>query len=270
MRTKSLVWMYCVSVFMVMLFPGFPGSEGNASEEKNYQGLWVGEVILDQGSKLSSNEPEKEMEQTADTISMRVILHVDTENKTYLLSHVVVVALEGGNSNASEEKLFTDEEKLSKVLNDNSIARRIETVSYDLPRKEPPPEPLPENFDPKKLKEDYELAHLLDGELAPDATVKTRRDDKDASIFVIDQWHRSNPFRHTYHDQHTEGYRIVRDIQFEFDEKCSEAKEPQANYGVEVLTGKYQEEIKGLVKNKVIIAGKFILHRISSVGKLNE
>lgn len=97
---------------MVMLFPGFSDSEGNASEENDYQGLWVGEVTLDQVSKLSSNEPEKEMEQTADTISMRVILHVDTENKAYLLSHVVVVAPEAGNSNASEEKLFTDEEKL--------------------------------------------------------------------------------------------------------------------------------------------------------------
>jgi len=268
MRTKSLVWIYCASVLIVMLFPGFSGSEGIASEGNNYQGLWVGEVILDQVSRLSSNEPEKEMEQTADTISMRVILHVNTKNETYLLSHVVVVAPEDSNA---PEKLFTNEEELR---NESSIARRIETVSYDLPRKKLPPEPLPDGFDPKELKEEYELALPLDGELGPGEPVKTRtvknQAGKDESALVIDRWHRSNPFRHAFHEKHREGYRIVRKMKFTFCVLPSEAGKSQANYGVEVLTGKYQEEIDGLAKNKVVTSGDFVLYRISSVGKLNE
>jgi len=226
-------------------------------ESKSYKGLWVGEVLLDHVSMLfpdSDGPKPNEPEETTDTAGMRVILHVNARNETYLLSHVVLAQSAG----AEEEMLFSNEEELSKWISDQKdtkfSVRRIETVSYDLPKK-----------DPEKREEDYELSHLLDGKVGPGETVKTRK-----GYLVMDRTHRSNPFRHAYHDRHTEGYRIVREMQFTFDQEPSDAGKSRANYGVEVLTGAYQEEIKGLAKKEISITGTFTLHRISSGGKLNQ
>ena len=213
------------------------------------QGLWVGEVILNKVSMLDGTEAE---EPTTDTAGMRVILHVNAKNETYLLSHVVLAQSAG----AEKEMLFTDEKELSKWISDQKdtkfSVRRIETVSYDLPKK-----------DPEKREEDYELAHLLDGEVAPGKTVK--------GSLVMDKWHRSNPFRHAYHDRHTDGYYIVREMQFAFGKKePSDEGKSQANYGVEVLTGDYSGAISGLVNEEINISGRFTLYKISSVDKLNE
>jgi len=228
-------------------------------ESESYKGLWVGEVLLDHVSMLfpAPDDPEpNEPKETADTVSMRVILHINEKDETYLLSYVVLAQSAG----AEQEMLFTDEEELSKWIKDQEeqgtkfAVRRIETASYDLPKK-----------DPGKPEEGYELAHRLDGELAPGNTVKTR-----AGTLVIDESHRSNPFRHVYHEQHTEGYRIVREMQFTFDEEPSDAGKSQANYGVEVLTGDYLEAVSGVVKKEINISGRFTLYKISSVDKLNE
>ena len=249
-------------------------------ESKSYKGLWVGEVILNKVSMLDGTKPE---EPTADTVSMRVILHVNAENDTYLLSHVVLAQSAG----AEEEMLFTDEEdkkdengkeKLSKLsewikaqkdAGKKFAVRRIETVSYDLPRKNLPSGSC-EDFDQKELKEDYELSHQLEGEVAPGKTVN--------GSLVMDKWHRSNPFRHAYHNQHTDGYCIVREIQFAFDEEPSDEGKSRANYGVEVLTGSYQETVRCGTKDEakkqkeieITITGTFTLYKISSVGKLNQ
>ena len=224
-------------------------------ESESYKGLWVGEVLLDHVSMLfpdSDDSEPNESEPTTDTAGMRVILHVNAKNETYLLSHVVLAQSAG----AEKEMLFTDEKELSKWISDQKdtkfSVRRIETVSYDLPKK-----------DPEKREEDYELAHLLDGEVAPGKTVK--------GSLVMDKWHRSNPFRHAYHDRHTDGYYIVREMQFAFGKKePSDEGKSQANYGVEVLTGDYSGAISGLVNEEINISGRFTLYKISSVDKLNE
>jgi len=243
------------------------------SEEGNYQGLWVGEVHLDQATKLTADGIGK-MESTADSASLRVILHVNGANETHLLSHIVLVRVPGAGSNPdSEELLLTDEDKISRLFDDikksgkEPVARRIETVSYDLPRKNPPPDPLPSKFDPGTLKHEYASEHLLEGKVGPGETVRTRK-----GALVLDRWHRSNPFRHAYHDQHKEGYRIVREMEFVFDPTPPDADRSLGNYGVDSLTGTYQESIEGLVKpgEKITMRGRFTLHRISSVDELNR
>jgi len=270
--TNQTIACQFVCLFSLILLATVPHGASEPAEG-NYQGLWVGEIHLNKVATLTGDNPG-EMQPTADSAFIRVILHANGADETRLLSHVVLARISGvENSLDSKELLFTDEEKLSNLYDSikksdkRLVARRIETVSYDLPRKNPPPDPLPSKFDPSRLEQDYESEHLLAGKVGPGETVRTRK-----GTLVLDPWHRSNPFRHAYHQDHTTGYRILREMEFTFDPASSDRDKFQGNYGVDILTGIYRESIEGLVKpgEKVTMSGSFTLKRISLADKLNR
>jgi len=95
------------------------------------------------------------------------------------------------------------------------------------------------------------------------------------ATIVLPANHPTNPFRHRRHPDHTTGFDITRNIKLTFDAADSRAS-GRAGYGVDRISGVYEEEIFGLHKplgpNKDIglkVRGTFQLNRISKIDTLN-
>ena len=87
--------------------------------------------------------------------------------------------------------------------------------------------------------------------------------------------HPTNPFRHRRHPDHTVGFNIERQINLAFDPADLQPL-GRANYGVDRITGTYDEEIFGLHKPLgpqqdigLKVHGTFQLNRISLIDTLN-
>lgn len=87
--------------------------------------------------------------------------------------------------------------------------------------------------------------------------------------------HPTNPFRHRRHPDHTVGFDITRKIKLSFDGQDGDSL-ATAGFGVQRITGTYEEEIFGLHKplgpNQNIglkVKGTFQLNRISLIDALN-
>lgn len=92
---------------------------------------------------------------------------------------------------------------------------------------------------------------------------------------VLPANHPTNPFRHRRHPDHTTGFDITRNIKLSFDGSDGDAL-ATAGFGVQRITGTYEEEIFGLHKplgpNQNIglkVKGTFQLNRISLIDALN-
>ena len=107
---------------------------------------------------------------------------------------------------------------------------------------------------PSSLQEAYDLQLSLDGNLGEGKTVRTR-----SGTLILDQFHRSNPFRHAFHKKHAKGPKITRELSLVFDSTQSISDR---------LTGTYNEEISGLTKSTLTLTGDLILQRVSSVDRL--
>lgn len=92
---------------------------------------------------------------------------------------------------------------------------------------------------------------------------------------VLPANHPTNPFRHRRHPDHTTGFDIRRSVRLSFLD--GDAKPlPRAGYGVDRISGVYEEEIFGLHKPLgpsrdigLKVRGTFQLHRISLIDTLN-
>jgi len=107
---------------------------------------------------------------------------------------------------------------------------------------------------PSTLKEVYFKNLLCDGALGSGKTVQTI-----AGSLTLDGFHRSNPFRHAYHQKHGKGPKITREISIVFD---SDQQVPDR------LVGSYEEQITGLAKSRLTLSGSIKLERISAVDRL--
>lgn len=92
---------------------------------------------------------------------------------------------------------------------------------------------------------------------------------------VLPANHPTNPFRHRRHPDHTVGFDIRRLVSLAFDSQDAQPSAP-AGYGVDRLTGTYNEEIFGLHKPLgpssdigLKVRGTFQLNRISRIDTLN-
>jgi hypothetical protein len=96
-----------------------------------------------------------------------------------------------------------------------------------------------------------------------------------SATIVLPANHPTNPFRHRRHPDHTTGIDITRLLSLSFDGTDSRAA-GRAGYGVDRITGTYEEEIFGLHKPLgpsrdigLRVRGHFQLHRISLIDTLN-
>jgi hypothetical protein len=109
----------------------------------------------------------------------------------------------------------------------------------------------------------------LTGQLSPGSTLT-------GSIYVGAD-HPTNPFRHKWNPIHQHGYAITRELTISFDSASSSNAVGVAGFGVNRITGTYQEQIFGLHKplgpNQnigLITQGPMTLSRISLVNTLNQ
>ncbi|MCB1095555.1 MAG: hypothetical protein KDN22_08290 [Verrucomicrobiae bacterium] len=234
-------------------------------------GLWVGEVRINQVARIREPDPENNLEPTKYGASMRVIVHVDGSGQARLLKAVTMMRTKTVDGIDPKFVLVTRDEKIPffegiERRSGKLVGRRIETVSYDLPRDVADPNIILDQTTANQTPE-FKTELDLTGAVGLGKTLKTM-----PNTLVLDKWHRSNPYRHAFHPDHRSGFRIKREMQFNFHDEISEEVQKTAGYGVDVLTGDYRESIVGLVKpdQKMWVAGAFAFRRISTVEELNQ
>jgi hypothetical protein len=107
---------------------------------------------------------------------------------------------------------------------------------------------------PSTLQETYDLTLLCDGALGAGKTVQTI-----TGTLSLDGFHRSNPFRHSFHPKHAKGPSITRELSIVFDSEQAVSDR---------LVGTYEEELTGLTKSAITLTGTIEIHRISPVDSL--
>ncbi len=251
---------YLTACLVTLAVTGSSANAQTSDPTDSSQGLWVGDVVLDE---VSAVDDPNDVQATPDTARIRMILHVDNDGQVYLLQKAILVSGAGTGL-----KLFTDEARIPAFAKDakhtERIVKHFETASFDLPRQKLPPHPLPKDFLPTSLAHEYETEHLLEGKLKPGEHIRTR-----PGKLVIDRWHRTNPYRHAFHPNHTVGFRIVREIELVCDKSNKSTK---AKSSSDTITGTYNESVYGLLKPKVpvVMAGRFALQRISETTRHKE
>ncbi len=104
---------------------------------------------------------------------------------------------------------------------------------------------------PSKLAEIYQLSLRTSGSVGAGQSVTVS--------FNLDSFHRSNPFRHAYHQNLPKGPDIKRNLTLTFD---SEQSIPDR------LTGTFTETLQGLIKSDLTVSGRVELRRVSAVAAL--
>jgi hypothetical protein len=92
--------------------------------------------------------------------------------------------------------------------------------------------------------------------MGPAKTVRTRP----GNDLTLDPFHRSNPFRHAFHQRHARGAQITRRLEIRFDDE-----QPVAGQ----LRGTYHETISGLTKSGLQLTGTVAFHHASPVATLD-
>jgi hypothetical protein len=242
-------------------------------------GLWVGDVIVDASTSIV--EDGAPVRPSASKVPARMILHFNG-SAVRLLSQVTVMQTKTADPAVKPvQVLVVDPARIPffegiKERNGKRVGVRIEAVTYDMPRRmdavsqsailNDPAYPgltaagLPaflvsRTVRPPSLREVYALSLTLTGTVAPGATISTA-----AGSLNLDPFHRSNPFRHAYHQQHSGGAAISRDLRIDFD--------PEQPVG-DTLRGTYSETIRGLINSNLTLTGRVELRRISSVASLD-
>jgi hypothetical protein len=241
-------------------------------------GLWVGEVLVD--SSTSIVEDGAPVRATSTKAPARIILHYDG-TKVRLLSQVTQMETKTADASvAPTPVLVVNPARIPffegvQIRNGKRVGLRMESVTYDMPRKmdatsqaailSDPAYPgltvagLPaflasRTTRPPSLKEVYHLTLDLSGTLGAGGSLATV-----ANTLVLDPFHRSNPFRHPYHRDHSNGPAITRELRIDFD-----PTQPLSDR----LRGGYSEVIKGLIGSNLTLTGRVELQRVSSVAAL--
>lgn len=212
-------------------------------------GLWVGTVTLNKVNEVQKavGGAANDVSPTSDTATIRVLLHVDTAGKVRLLKDVIVMQTQQTSGPTAPPKpvLVTDPSLIHNFQGVTTrggklVGLRYGSAAFDFQGFETP---------------------LLGG-VGPGLGCGGRID--------IDKLAPTNPYRHKYHPDHTEGFDIVRVFSFQFDGIPTDPLSAGPAYGVDRLTGTYRESIAGLHKITLKTEGVFILDRVSNVATLNK
>ncbi len=104
---------------------------------------------------------------------------------------------------------------------------------------------------PSKLAEAYRKSLPASGSVGAGQSV--------TAAVALDPFHRSNPFRHAYHQNLPKGPNVERTLTFTFD----------ANQAVaDRLTGSFTETLHGLIKSDLTVSGRIEFRRISPAAAL--
>jgi hypothetical protein len=222
-----------IPLFAVFIFTTC-AAESSLSPNPGAAGLWVGEVTLREVTFALANTNAP----TADQAQIRVILHVSSNGVVRLLKDVII-AQKTGAANSNSVILITDSKLLPGVTGvvrrgGKLVGRRLATAAYD--------------FTGNEL--------LLTGGLGENFRCN--------GSLTLPSDHATNPFRHQYHPDHSQGFEITRNLGLSFSQPMSNVN------GVDQLTGVYEESIAGLHKTALTTKGTVVLNRISNTAVLNQ
>ena len=204
-------------------------------------GLWIGDAVV---GGVQSKTAGYTGTATAQTYSLRYIVHVDDAGAARVLSQVYLGQLAGATP---QPGICTAESALSVA--DKASARRI--VAAHLP-----------------------LDRVLDGGTMAlggglSCTISTPFNDP------------TSPFVHQYHPDHDnksgttpleagqESYDLSRAVTFAIS-AAAPAGVSATGYGSSVIAGNYTEVLTGLRKDSVTVTGTFSLRRVSEIGTLTR
>jgi hypothetical protein len=204
-------------------------------------GLWLGDAVV---GGVESKTAGYTGTATAQTYSLRYIVHVDDAGNARVLSQVYLGLLAG---ESPQPGICTAESALSVA--DKASARRI--VAAHLP-----------------------LDRVLDGGTmalggSMSCTISTPFNDP------------TSPFVHQYHPDHDnksgttplvsgqESYDLSRAVTFDIS-AAAPVGVSDTGYGSSVIAGDYTEVLTGLRKDSVTVTGSFTLRRVSEIGLLTR
>lgn len=239
-------------------------------------GLWVGEIIVDSVTSIVENGAPSRP--SAGSVPMRLLLHSDSSGGVRLLSHVTIMQTKTADPQIDPVPvLVVDPQRIPffegiKERNGKRVGLRLESVAYTMPRKidaasqaallaDPAYPSLTESgitdfllarqSRPPSLAEIYHLSWPMNGAVGAGKTLETS--------LVLDPFHRGNPFRHAYHNQHARGPNITRAMTVVFDPDQDVADR---------LRGSFTETLQGLIQSNLTVTGRLEIHRISPVTTL--
>lgn len=240
-------------------------------------GLWVGQVVIDSVTSIIENGSP--VRPAAGSAPLRILLHSDSGGAVSLLSQVTIMQTKTADPEvAPVPVLVVNPAKIPfyegiNERNGRKVGLRLEAVAFDMPRKldaasqaalldDPAYPDLTEEglssfltgrtTRPSSLAEKYALTHAMAGAMGPGKTVQCD--------LTVDRFHRSNPFRHAYHQKHAAGPNITRAIRIVFDAA-------QTNPGR--LIGSFREVMQGPINAAIELSGRVDLERVSGVATLD-
>ncbi|MCG8313972.1 MAG: hypothetical protein MI976_12210 [Pseudomonadales bacterium] len=214
-------------------------------------GLWAGVVNLTETTHVNSTAADK-IEKVAYPLQLKLIIHIDDADNVSLLKQVYIVA-----DNVTDELvLVTDDAHLDSfkglsLLRSEAVGYRLSSSVYD--------------FEGSYLPLNGSIETGLSGNLAIGSNLPTHpfkhrmhvhHDDKDN--FTGEEIVSNNTF-------YDEVWPISRQINLTIDNQFN----PQPENGMGQLVGVYQETISGIHKQDIVVRGRFLLQRISTIGALN-
>lgn len=253
-----------------------------ATDAGQVAGLWVGDVTVDAVTSLvETGEPKRT---AAGTNSFRIILHSDASGQVTLLSQVTLMQTRTADRSVSPVPvLVVDRARIPffegiRERDGKRVGLRVEAVAYDMPRRvdaasqsellSDPAYPtltdaaaIPDFLEsrtirPPSLADVYHLSWTLEGALGAGKTART----SDGAPLVLDPFHRSNPFRHAFHQRHPRGPNITRRMVLVFDQQQAHADQ---------LQGRFEESVQGLTRTGLELSGRVNLSRMSAVDTLD-
>ncbi len=237
------------------------------AEVGSLAGLWLGEAqithvqnqlqrfekgedgtyLVDENGQYTLIDEDQDMNKTAQTFDLRLIVHVDDSGNARLLSKVYQGAIgQDVDQNPTIGLVLEEERLLPEFL---EFAARFLAVHL----------PLGTNLPFSNV---FSPGAQLSGDL------------------VIGHSAPENPFIHTYHPDHdnldarfesalpegVESHRIDRSITLTFDGEPGEIIDP--SWGNTLLTGTYTETVQGLHKNDIGVQGVFALRKVSDISEI--
>ncbi|MES2924053.1 MAG: hypothetical protein V4819_21050 [Verrucomicrobiota bacterium] len=249
-------WLPVMAVRTEVQITGTPSGGTPASA---VTGLWVGDAIANRSTSIV--EDGSPVRATAGSAPIRIILHSGPSGAVRLLSQVTIMQTKSADPAIEPiPVLVVDPAKIPffegiKERNGKRVGMRLEAIAYDMPRSASAwtgADLRTFGIRPSTLLETYDLSQLMTGSVGAGQTV--------SGTLVLDPFHRSNPFRHAYHQNLPRGPQVTRAISIKFDSTQSIPDR---------LLGTFTDEIQGLIKNNLTVTGTVELRRVSPVDSLN-
>lgn len=256
------------AIFSQLTLPGFSSLTGaRFGLGARTGGAWETHSIDDLSITLFPKPSAVPTTPTRTEMTMRLLMHVDTNGTARLLKDVIQMWKNGTYTNDADGNRVTETAGRYVLLTDDSligsysgaalrdgqpVGRRLSTASYDWHGTN--------TFVP--MSGNFAIGHQLGCTLSLQPNTPT------------------NPFRHRYHPDHDnldvtfmnykeEAYGVTRQIELTLT-PTDPTQFSSADYGYTVVGGTYRETITGLHKDSLVTSGTFRLTRVANIGVLNQ